>query len=251
MQRAQHRQPGQTEDAGRMGRTGRRAVRDVRAVGIRMRTAGAAVLAAALVLSSALPALAAPPGPASVSRRVCIDAGHGGTDPGAINGTLREKDLTLDIANRLSALLLNTGLGFSVVMMRTGDVTLGNTERATICNDGRADTVLSIHLNASSDPGVDYFRAFYGKKAKDAAFTQTVSDAYALTKPNSTEPLPKLAPTNFASGLLLKTDAPACLAETVFLTNLGEAAALGDGTGTRQQQIAQQLFSGLRAWYRV
>jgi len=37
----------------------------------------------------------------------------------------------------------------------------------------------------------------------------------------------------------------------VFLTNPGEAAALGDGTGTRQQQIAQQLFSGLRVWYRV
>jgi N-acetylmuramoyl-L-alanine amidase len=216
-----------------------------------MKVVGAVLLAAVLALSWALPVAAAPPGPAAVPLRVCLDAGHGGSDTGAVNGTLREKDLTLDIANRLSGLLLNAGLGFSVVMTRTGDVTLGNTERATICNDGRADTVLSIHLNASSDPGIDYFRAFYGKQIKDAAFARTISDTYALTTPNGVELLPKLAPTNFASGLLLKSDAPACLAETVFLTNPAEAAALGDGTGTRQQQIAQQLFNGLRAWYRV
>ena len=67
--------------------------------------------------------------------------------------------------------------------------------------------------------------------------------------PNSATPLPKHAPTNFASGLLLKTNAPACLAETVFLSNKAEADALKDVSGNRQQQIAQQLYNGLVAWY--
>lgn len=212
---------------------------------------GAVLLAAALILSTSVPALAAPRTPSPIPRRVCLDSGHGGADPGATYGALREKDLTLDIANRLGTLLLNAGAGFSVVMTRTDDRALGNTERATVCNDARADVVLSIHLNGSTDASVDYFQAFYGKRAKDAAFTQAISDSYSLTKPDGTGPLPKHAPTNFASGLLLKTKAPACLAETVFLTNPSEAAQLGDGIRTRQQHIAEQLFNGLRAWYRV
>jgi N-acetylmuramoyl-L-alanine amidase len=50
--------------------------------------------------------------------------------------------------------------------------------------------------------------------------------------------------------LLLKTNAPACLAETVFLSNPYEQAALADTSNSeRRQQIAQQLFNGLVAWY--
>ncbi|CCF84155.1 N-acetylmuramoyl-L-alanine amidase family protein [Nitrolancea hollandica] len=195
------------------------------------------------------PALAAKkPGPAPASRTVCVDAGHGGTDPGAVYGDLKEKDLTLDIAGRLRTLLENSG--FTVVMTRTGDSTLGNTERATICNGNGADTVLSIHLNASSDPTIDYFQAFYGKQTKDKAFTQTIQNAYKLASPaDPNTDLPKAAITQFASGLLLKTTAPATLAETVFLSNPDEQSLLADSTGTRQQDIAKNLYAGLAAWY--
>ncbi len=180
-------------------------------------------------------------------RTVCVDAGHGGTDPGATYFGLHEKDLTLDIAGRLQALLLSNG--YNVVMTRTGDQTLGNTDRATICNNGGADTVLSIHLNAASDPSVDYFKAFYGKQIKDRTFTQTIWNNYNLTRPDGTGLLQKSGIAQFASGLLLKTSAPASLAETVFLSNPAEAGGLADGTGGRQQAIAQQLFNGLVAWY--
>jgi N-acetylmuramoyl-L-alanine amidase len=62
--------------------------------------------------------------------------------------------------------------------------------------------------------------------------------------------LDKNPPTQFASGLLLKTNAPACLAETVFLSNPYEQAALADTSSSgRRQQIAQNLFNGLLAWY--
>jgi N-acetylmuramoyl-L-alanine amidase len=209
-----------------------------------------AFLMMALVLAT-LPlggtAAAAHGGGTTSARTVCVDAGHGGTDAGATYFNLKEKDLTLDIAGRLQVLLLNSG--YKVVMTRTGDQTLGNTDRANICNAGGADTVLSIHLNAASDPSVDYFKAFYGKQIKDRTFTQTIWDNYNLTRPDGTGPVPKSAIAQFASGLLLKTNAPASLAETVFLSNPAEAQALADGTGTRQQAIAQQLYNGLVAWY--
>ncbi len=192
-------------------------------------------------------AAAAHGGGTTIPHTVCVDAGHGGTDAGATYFGLKEKDLTLDIAGRLQALLGSKG--YNVVMTRTGDQTLGNTDRATICNNGKADSVLSIHLNAASDPSVDYFKAFYGKQIKDRTFTQTIWNNYNLTRPDGTGPLQKSGIAQFASGLLLKTNAPASLAETVFLSNPAEAQALADGTGTRQQAIAEQLFNGLVAWY--
>ena len=192
-------------------------------------------------------AAAAHGGGTTTPRTVCVDAGHGGTDAGATYFGLKEKDLTLDIAMHLKTLLSSNG--FNVVMTRTGDQTLGNTDRANICNTGGAGMVLSIHLNAASDPSVDYFKAFYGKQIKDRTFTQTIWDNYNLTRPVGTDSLQKSSIAQFASGLLLKTNAPASLAETVFLSNPAEAQALADGTGTRQQAIAQQLFNGLVAWY--
>lgn len=211
-------------------------------------------LSSFLIMMLVLTALAIPGsaaagrgGGTTIPRTVCVDAGHGGTDAGATYFGLKEKDLTLDIASRLQTLLLSNG--YHVIMTRTGDQTLGNTDRATICNNGGVDSVLSIHLNAASDSSVDYFKTFYGKQIKDRTFTQTIWDNYNLTRPDGSGPLPKSAIAQFASGLLLKTNAPASLAETVFLSNPAEAQALADGTGTRQQAITQQLFNGLVAWY--
>ena len=208
-----------------------------------------------MIATIAPPAFAGKPGPKPVARTVCIDAGHGGRDSGAFYGGLKESDLTLDIADRLRTLLINANAGFTVVMTRepgqdlSATEELGNTDRANICNGGQADTVLSIHLNASGDPGVDYFKAFFGKQTKDGKFTTTISDNYKLTKPYSTEPLPKNTPTQFASGLLLKTNAPASMAETVFLSNEQEQIAIKDPDVDREQEIANNLFNGLWVWY--
>ncbi len=209
----------------------------------------ALLIATSMLLLALLPraAYAGRPAPPPTPHTVCVDAGHGGTDSGAVYGSMQEKDLTLDIAKRLQGLL--TGAGYNVVMTRTGDETLGNTDRANICNAGKVDTVLSIHLNAVSDPSVDYFRSYYGKLNKDSAFAQTIWNNYNLLTPDGSAPLQKISPTQFASGLLLKTTAPAALAETVFLSNPAEQTALSDGTGKRQQAIAQNLFNGLVAWY--
>ncbi|MDQ3929091.1 MAG: N-acetylmuramoyl-L-alanine amidase, partial [Chloroflexota bacterium] len=159
-----------------------------------------------MLLWAAAPAFSAGPTTAATPRIVCVDAGHGGTDSGASYYGLREKDLTLDIAYKLKGLLESSS--FSVVMTRKADESLGNTDRANICNAGGAGVVLSVHLNASSNPSVDYFKAFYGKQNKDRAFTQTIWDNYNLSKPDGSASLQKSPIAQFASGLLLKTNAP-------------------------------------------
>lgn len=207
-----------------------------------------ALLLFALMLP--VPALAGKPGPAPTPTPsnpvVCLDAGHGGSDPGAVYGGMEEEDLTFDIAGQLKTLLINSG--YAVVMTREGDVGLGNTERANICNGAGATVVLSIHLNASTDPTVDYAKMFFGKQNKDAAFAKALHDAYNLSHATiPDESIQKLTPTQFASGLLLKTNAPAAMAETVFLSHPAEQDLLR--AGTRQQEIAQELFDGIQLWF--
>jgi N-acetylmuramoyl-L-alanine amidase len=86
--------------------------------------------------------------------RIVIDAGHGGHDDGTIgpNG-VREKDVVLDVALRLAA-LVNSRLGAEVVLTRSDDTFVPLTERTAIANEHRADLFLSIHANSSPAPAV-------------------------------------------------------------------------------------------------
>lgn len=85
--------------------------------------------------------------PATVfSFTVVIDAGHGGTEKGAVQENLVEKDLTLIVARGLRANLIKRE-GMRVVMTRDEDVTVSWEERARIIEEASPDLVISIHFN--------------------------------------------------------------------------------------------------------
>ena len=93
-------------------------------------------------------------------KTIMIDAGHGGSDPGAINGAHKEKVYTLQIAKRLQTQLEK--LGFRVIMTRTGDTYPTLQERAALCKKYKPDLYISIHCNsaASKTPsGIETYRA--------------------------------------------------------------------------------------------
>ncbi len=82
-------------------------------------------------------------------RRVVIDAGHGGKDPGAIGPTgLKEKTVALRIAKKV-AKLLKKELGCQVILTRSKDRFLPLEQRTAIANVRKADLFISIHANAS------------------------------------------------------------------------------------------------------
>ncbi len=80
-------------------------------------------------------------------RRVVIDPGHGGKDPGATRGRLREKDVVLRISKELRTRLKK--YGFEVYMTRDSDVFLPVAARPARANRTQADLFISIHANAS------------------------------------------------------------------------------------------------------
>jgi len=95
------------------------------------------------------------------ARRIVIDAGHGGHDPGTIGrGGLQEKDLVLDVALRLER-LVRAELGAEVVLTRSTDVYVPLEERTAIANSRGADLFLSIHANASRNPSARGIETYF------------------------------------------------------------------------------------------
>lgn len=82
-------------------------------------------------------------------RTVVIDAGHGGKDPGAVHGKVREKDITLDVAVRLGEKIKKAYPDVKVIYTRDKDVYIPLHERGKKANRNHADLFISIHVNSA------------------------------------------------------------------------------------------------------
>lgn len=215
-------------------------------------------------------------------RKVVIDAGHGGTSTGTRTpqGTL-EKDLTLDIAQRLQRLLIQQS--FQVVMTREADRDVSLKERGALANRVGADIFVSIHLNwienrrsggletyymgATDDPYLTRLAASENRESGYsladmrrlldriyAGVRQEKSRKLAETVQSSLfQSLGKLSPEIQSRGVktapfivLLTTDMPAILAEVSSLSNEEEAKLLTKPL--YRQYIAEALAKGIRAY---
>jgi N-acetylmuramoyl-L-alanine amidase len=215
--------------------------------------------------------------------RVVLDAGHGGNDVGTHgpSGYL-EKDLTLDVTQRLGS-LLEERLGSEVVYTRSSDTYVGLEDRTRIANERQADLFLSIHANSSS------YRAAAGVETYILNFTTSKTALELAARENATsersihelhELLEKIAlkdkieeSTQFAATLqtalsamskrsndsaknrgvkkapfvvLIGAAMPSVLAEIGFLTNAADEALLR--RPEYRQRIAEALYKGIEAY---
>lgn len=99
-------------------------------------------------------------------RRIVVDPGHGGKDPGAVglNG-LQEKDVVLAIG-RMVARKLKEEVGIDAVMTRETDVFIELQERTAIANKVGADLFISIHVNAALNRRASGIETYYLNLAK-------------------------------------------------------------------------------------
>ena len=87
-------------------------------------------------------------------RKVVIDAGHGGKDPGCVSGAYNEKSIALSIALKLGHYIEKNNKDVKVIYTRTTDEFIELQRRAEIANENKADLFISIHCNSnpSSSP---------------------------------------------------------------------------------------------------
>jgi len=101
---------------------------------------------------------------------VFIDPGHGGRDPGAMQGKLREERITLDVARRLTA-TLNLEPGVTARLTRESDSGIGLQRRVRRAEEADADAFVSVHVNGCQDRSARGAEVFFLslRGASDAA----------------------------------------------------------------------------------
>lgn len=125
---------------------------------------------------------------------VVLDAGHGGGDHGAAGPAgLLEKDLVLDVAERVASRLRRSGL--TVILTRTTDDFIALEERTRLANEAGADLFVSIHANASRYRGVRGIETFFASSdatdeaARELANTENQAFGTAAAKLAKDDPL--------------------------------------------------------------
>lgn len=116
---------------------------------------------------------------------VVIDAGHGGSDPGATGGGVEEKDVVLSLAFLLRDKLLSSG--YEVVMTREDDTFISLQGRSDIANSIRYPSVgyplfISLHANSSVYPEASGFEVYVKGSARSAAFISSSTSPSMILK---------------------------------------------------------------------
>lgn len=186
-----------------------------------------------------------PTPPVPEGRLIAIDAGHGGTDTGAVNQSvgIAEKDVTLAIAKKLKTIL--EASAHMILMTREDDVFVGLARRAQLANQAGTEIFVSIHCNSSEHTSATGIETYHHTQAPAAEreLANKVQAAMMAAFPSHKNRGVKKA--NFL--VLRETQMPACLVEVEFISNHQQAQFLADPQN--QQQIAQAIANGIAAYF--
>ena len=100
--------------------------------------------------------------------KIYLDAGHGGSDPGANGNGLVEKNVTLAITKKIEALLHSEYDGVETLMSRSDDSYPSLDDRTNQANKWGADCFVSIHINASTSATAKGYQTYIYNKSPDA-----------------------------------------------------------------------------------
>jgi len=211
-------------------------------------------------------------------RRIVVDPGHGGKDPGAMANHLQEKDIVLSVARR-TAKILREKYHYDVILTRKTDVFIPLEERTAIANTNNADLFVSIHVNAHPKKNAKGVETFYLNLAtnseamrvaarENATSTHNISELQDIlsslmqnAKIKESSRLAEAVQKTLIHGLgkkystrnlgvkqapfyvLIGAEMPAILSEISFITNPAEAKRLKDVKYL--QTIAEQIAAGV------
>lgn len=214
-------------------------------------------------------------------RKIVIDPGHGGKDPGAMAFNLKEKDIVLNVAKKIAKILKST-YRYEVALTRTKDVYVPLEERTAIANTQNSDLFISIHVNANADKTIGGIETYFLNLAtnadamrvaalENATSTHKISDLQDIlsnlmknSKIDESSRLAQFVHANLVSGVeqkykmrdlgvkqapfyvLIGAEMPAILAEISFITNPTEARLLQDEHYL--QKIAEHIAAGIAAY---
>ena len=113
------------------------------------------------------------------SKIIVLDAGHGGTDPGAVKKGINEKDINFKILNTYTKELFDKS-DIKVYFTRVSDILIDLYERAAFASEVGADMFISLHMNSNNSSSVTGTEVYYCKD--NNAITESGLNSYKLAE---------------------------------------------------------------------
>lgn len=165
---------------------------------------------------------------------IVLDAGHGGKDQGASGGETIEKEITLAIAKKTKAILKEKG--YKVKMTREDDTFVELEERAEYANRKEAKVFVSIHCNSSESGEGNGIETYYtDQKDEHSQELAQLIQKNVVAQTGARDREAKTA--NYT--VIVRTDMPAALVETGFLSDSNERELL------QQEEYQDKLAKGI------
>ncbi len=152
-----------------------------------------------------------------MGKLICVDAGHGGTDSGAVGNGIKEKDIVLRTALKVGEMLKKQG--FDVIFTRAADNYVNLGERCRIANFNSADLFVSIHINSAGNAQARGTETLCYSRNRFAEIVQKNLIGILKTKDRGIKERKDLA-------VLNGTKMTAILAELAFISNYDDASLL-------------------------
>ncbi len=178
-------------------------------------------------------------------RKIAVDPGHGGSDPGALGASgVREKLINLIVAEKLIKLLHEAGA--TVVVTRKGDQTVIHQQRVDLINSSKADAMVSIHANSYNNSESNGTETFYHAGVANTAASRLL--ALQLQKELVTALGLRNRGVKESSFFVLKNvRIPAALVELAFISNPAEELLLLDPQA--QERAAMAIYMGIEGYF--
>lgn len=175
---------------------------------------------------------------------ICLDAGHGGDDPGATNGDRKEKDDNLKTVLAIRDALEAEGFDdLEVILTREDDTALTLEERVDFANGNDATLFVSVHRNSGGGQGVETWISAEGKRPETqlATLIQSKLAATYITKDRGVKKGTAANP-NANYYVVGHTEMPACLIELGFMDNEWDNLYLDENFDLYVQAIADGIL---------
>jgi N-acetylmuramoyl-L-alanine amidase len=174
--------------------------------------------------------------------KIALDTGHGGLDPGASGGGMKEKKINFNVATELARLL--KAKGHTVMLTRPNDETLDLLKRAKLINAFNPDIAISVHHNAGGGQGYDVIH----NVAKSESYTLAIMIAREFELLKQTKHKVFSRTNSFGTdyyGIQRLTKAPLVITEFAFL----DSADVKDiDTLAEQMAEADAIYKAIINW---
>lgn len=179
---------------------------------------------------------------------ICLDAGHGDTDAGAVNGERLEKDDNLRMALSVKEALEQEGFeNLTVILTREDDTFLELQQRVDVANEANATLFVSLHRNSGGGKGVEVWTSHLAQKT-ECRLAKNIMDALERAEVQKVRGVKHGTAGNpdISYTVVGRTEMPACLVELGFIDDETDNALLDSHWDAYAQAIADGILQTVK-----